>query len=469
MASRHGHADHAAAPAALASSPLPQWQPLNWRFPFPLAAGGDCADPQIWLKALASTDGGFYPLGLNGMYHGGIHFDAVTAGKLKQGDGVGVIADGEVVAYRLDSTYPELTYPTTPPRYALYSLGFALVRHRLVLPPAPKAAVSPSGTPGAPGESATAATPADANDAQAAQTYQPPADEVLEFYSLYMHQLDWKGYQDAAQTGDGGARSAPSIHPLPFWQGDRRFRVGAKANARQARPPQLNTPFRFDIASTVPDAPSLDNGTQLGSIAAGPSPDSLGALAPLADDRLRYALPSGTANALDVPQSAQGVRILDRANGTVIGLLPRGGELRIVGNVTKGWAQIATITKGTAVAAIAGGTTDPRAVTGWVNLDGLDAIVDPKPLDSVVVLDTPFKVTAGDVVGYLGEYQNSSEASVLPPKLIRPLLHVEVFTGAQVNDFISKSRERATKLPESGRTLLVIQQGAKLVDAADPQ
>jgi predicted chitinase len=402
MATHHGNPHHPAAPAAPASPPPPQWQPLNWSFPFAPISGNE-ADPQTWLSALASSDGGFYPLGSNGMYHGGIHFDAGTGGKLKQGDGVRAIADGDVVAYRLDSTYPELTYPSTPPSYALYSTGFVLIRHRLVLPPEPKPAGTQTGGGGA----------------QPPQNDQPPAEDVLEFYSLYMHQLDWKGYQEAqTQSGNG---SAPSIHPLPFWQGDRLFRVGAKAKERVPAPP---------------------------------------------------ADPAGASQNPDTPQT--GARICDRASGTVTSLLPRGGELRIVGNATKGWAQVATITKGTPVATGGGGTPDPNAATGWVNLDELDASIDPKPLDTVVVLDPakPFKVRAGDVVGYLGEYQNSTEGSLLPPKREFPLLHVEVFTGAPINDFIRKSQERANKLADKapgGKPLLVIQAGAKLVKPADPQ
>ncbi|SEI49385.1 glycoside hydrolase family 19 protein [Paraburkholderia diazotrophica] len=401
MATHHGYPHHPTTPATPASPPS-QWQPLNWSFPFAPISGNE-ADPQTWLSALSNADGGFYPLGLNGMYHGGIHFDAGTGGRLKQGDGVKAIADGEVVAYRLDSTYPELTYPTTPPRYVLYSTGFVLVRHKLVLPPEPKPAGSPAGAGGA----------------QAPRNDQPPADEVLELYSLYMHQLDWAGYKAAEQADSGGAQSASAIHRSPFWEGDRLFRVGAKAKDKVPVPP-----YDPADASQNPDTPRA------------------------------------------------GTRICDRASGTIIGLLPRGGELSIVGNTIKGWAQIATITKGTPVAAIAGGTPDPRAAKGWVNLDELDAVIDPKPLDTVVVLDKPFPVKAGDVVGYLGQYRNSTEASVLPPQRIRPLLHVEVITGAQINDFIRKSQERANKLGDkvpAGKPLLVIQQGAKLVKPADPQ
>lgn len=459
MANHH----HRAAPTTPTPALPPRWQSLNWGFPFP-PVNGTSADPQTWLGALAEADGGFYPLGLNGMYHGGIHFDAGTGGVLKQGEGVRAIADGEVVAYRLESVYAELTYPTTPPRYALYSTGFVLLRHRLVLPPEPKPAGS---TAGASGASAVAAPAANASGAQVPQTYEPPADDVLEFYSLYMHQLDWKGYQDAAQAN--ATQTVPAIHPLPFWQGDRHFRVGTKANDHQARPPQLNTPLAFTRPSDEPGAGRLGGGALLGDVTSGQTLESGNALSQY-PDQVRYTVPpAGRADgSQDTDTPRTGVHICERASGTVIGLLPRGGELTIVGNATKGWALIATITKGSPVAAIAGRMPDPRALTGWVNLDKLDSVVDPKPLDKVVVLDTPFKVKSGDVVGYLGEYQNSSQASMLPPKPIRPLLHVEVFTGAQIETFIATSRARANKLLD-GKTLLVIQRGAYLVEPTDPQ
>ncbi|KVK75669.1 hypothetical protein WS90_26465 [Burkholderia cepacia] len=92
-----------------------------------------------YMKALATAEDGFYPLGTSGYWHGGIHFGEKTGKALKQSEGVCAIAAGEVVAYRLDSTYPELTYnePKPPERYALYSTGFVLVRHTLTLPPVP--------------------------------------------------------------------------------------------------------------------------------------------------------------------------------------------------------------------------------------------------------------------------------------------------------------------------------------------
>ncbi|WP_109483696.1 muramidase [Paraburkholderia sp. C35] len=458
MARSRSHSPHSAAPATPAT-PLPQWCALNWNFPF-APASGNSIDPNTWFKALASSDGGFFPLGANGMFHGGVHFDAGTGALLKQGDGVRAIADGEVVAYRLDSVYPELTYPTTPPRFALYSTGFVLIRHKLVLPPEPASSgMSSTVSPASGASAATVSSP---------PAYQAPHDEVLEFYSLYMHQLDWAGYR--AVQPQSGTTSAQPIRTLPFWQGDRHFRVGDKAGGSQTPAARRNTPFRFDLASSDSQRAVSGSDVQFLSNAAGPSPDSLGVLAPYVDSKVRYTAPLATAaDAADTPEIAHGIRILDRVNGTAIGLLPRGGELSIAGSAVKGWAQIAKILKGTPAANVVGETPDSRASTGWVNLDELDVVIDPKPLDAVVVLDKPYPVKAGEVVGYVGEYQSSAQSQVLPPKPAHPLLHVEVFTGSQIERFIDKSRERAKKLPESGKTLLVIGEGAKLVKCSDPE
>ncbi|MBW9108141.1 lytic transglycosylase domain-containing protein, partial [Paraburkholderia phenoliruptrix] len=99
---------------------------------------------------------GFFPLGVNGFPHGGVHFGSASASRLDQSRGVQVIADGEIVAYRLDDTYPHLHYTQTR-RWAWYSTGFVLVRHRMTMPRAP------------------------------GSTAAQPADETLTFFSLYMH------------------------------------------------------------------------------------------------------------------------------------------------------------------------------------------------------------------------------------------------------------------------------------------
>jgi len=162
-----------------------------WSFPFQ-GNEGKRADEGTYLgvpggqdAALAQTDDGFYPIGANSLWHGGIHFDSNSAANLDQEKGVRCIRDGEVVAYRIDKEYPHVEFPSGA--RAAYSRGFTLVRHRLEIPEG-----------------------------------EPDARPKLVFYSLYMHQLDWKAYQDDTKL----------IRP-EYWSSPDRFQVGEKARDRQ--------------------------------------------------------------------------------------------------------------------------------------------------------------------------------------------------------------------------------------------
>jgi hypothetical protein len=161
-------------------------RPLTWRYPFPARDGKEITDPQIFYDALGAMGDGYFPLGLNGFPHGGIHFGAASASRVDQSNGVHVIADGEIVAYRLDDAYPHLRYTQTR-RWALYSTGFVLVRHRMTMPPAP------------------------------GRTGTQPADETLTFFSLYLHMADWSTY-----LADGKL-----VRP-GWWPGVDAFRIGGK-------------------------------------------------------------------------------------------------------------------------------------------------------------------------------------------------------------------------------------------------
>ncbi|MGP3661510.1 hypothetical protein ACTU9R_31680 [Burkholderia gladioli] len=143
----------------------------QWAYPFPQKDASAAIDPDAYLAALQGSDGPF-PLGLNGLWHGGIHFDqeggSSASGDLDHSGGVRCIADGEVVAYCLDSDYQRLTYPDQST--VLYSRSFTLVRHKLTLPPVP------AGT-----SNSASNTPASSNKPSI-----DPADSLV-FFSLYMH------------------------------------------------------------------------------------------------------------------------------------------------------------------------------------------------------------------------------------------------------------------------------------------
>ncbi|MFY4707553.1 glycoside hydrolase family 108 protein [Burkholderia glumae] len=460
MSQHHSSGPHTP-PAKPATSPSPSsapapepYKPLAWAFPFTPADKSDGSDPMTYMKALAAAEDGFYPLGANGMWHGGIHFDQNTAKHLKQDEGIRAIADGEVVAYRLDSKYPEQDYQDG--RHALYSTGFVLVRHKLQLPPPPPPKPDASKqVAGQPGTAPASAAPATAGKASTASTpaaapasSQPRPGETLTFFSLYMHLMDWNTYQSASAQAKVAQVDAAKLNmaPMPYLEGERFYRVGDKANDSQDVP--------------KPKAPAAPPRDLIGELIQSdfkivPEPD-----APEDD----------TAN---LPPPIKGIRIRESPNGKIIGILPKGSELTVsdtdeVAKAKPGWAKIKTIKSGTPAAAVVGGTPSPHAPYGYVYAKELDAVVNPQPLDSVVVLKQPYPVKAGDVVGQLGHYLRYTEAKLLPAKPTRPLLHLEVFAGPDLEAFIQKSRARAKELPAE-KTFLEISPGARLVtELAEP-
>lgn len=133
----------------------------HFQWPFQPKAGVVAAD---WYEALSRSTDGFYLLGRNGLWHGGVHLHAGLVSTLTEDPTVRCMADGEVIAYRVDDRYPSVDFPGSGKAH--YSSGFVLVRHRLQPPRARQ------------------------SDTDRDQT--PPG---LTLYSLYMHLLDWEGYQ----------------------------------------------------------------------------------------------------------------------------------------------------------------------------------------------------------------------------------------------------------------------------------
>lgn len=363
----------------------------SWAYPFPLKAKNTTFAPEDYLQALAVAEDGFYPLGANGLWHGGIHFGAQTAGKFQQDGGVKCIADGEVVAFRLDKELQEVAYPGDIK--AAYSKGFTLVRHRLVLPPVPPQPTNGNAQP----QNPPATIP------PAAQNTTPPAQDVLTFFSLYMHTLPLEGY-----GAHGPAKTLPA-----YYGSTETYVVGTKAHD-----PQLKATGESD----------------------------------------------STTAGLRVRASHSG-------HAAVIGWLPRDTKIQI-GQKHEAWGKISGFMAGAAQPYKQGETLNAGAAQGWVYVGEMDKESKPSAVDQVYILPKPHKIAAGETVAWIGEYQRLVEARAhhtLPPKLgERPLLHVEVFTGDDLNAFIARSRIRAQQLDAKSRTLLLISKGAKLVQPASP-
>lgn len=346
---------------------------------------------------------GFFPLGVNGFPHGGVHFGAASASRFDQSKGVRAIADGAIVAYKIDDVYPHLQFTQTR-RWALYSTGFVLIRHKMTMPPAP-------GSTGA-----------------------QPADETLTFFSLYMHMADWSTY-----VADG------TLARPGWWLGVDAFRIGTK------------------------DRQSGDGGVQ---------------------------------GAFVWSEPTAGKKKNTYSPGEHVGFLPEGSEVTI-GEKRGPWGHITTVAEGRMIAARSGEyfgwedgpqapwvvpdarrkIPDPRegptpdvvldADThqtqegdwGWIYLHDQQAVKEPTGVGTVLIppSEHPIQISAGTLLGQLGEYIDYETSKPLPPLPGRQLLHLEVFADESLKTFIEKSRTRAAQLPQSDRTIFVIQTGAKLV------
>ncbi len=91
-------------------------------------------DMDSCFESLAKVDSGNYLFNAKGFWHGGVHF---TGGALSDAEGdtkpVCAIADGELVAYRLNPDYTYDEDDKTEKKHG-YSTGFFLLRHKLEYP-----------------------------------------------------------------------------------------------------------------------------------------------------------------------------------------------------------------------------------------------------------------------------------------------------------------------------------------------
>lgn len=421
----------------------------NWAHPV-----GDKSDPLAQLTNLARACGGYYPLGRNGFWHGGVHFDAGTAGIVGiDQPNVHCLADGEVVAYRIDSRYPLSTLytKTNAPIEAPFSTGFVLVRHRLQAPVI-------EGTEGA-----------------------PPS---LTFYSLYLHLQSWDEYE----KNPGQARPV-------FWKAGT-YRVKADA----ADPGPLGLPVYKEARAKSGILAVLPRGTR---VTINGHQGFVKLTSAQGIDLPRVDASSNTLGfvRLDALEACEGgYRVRDNA----IGQTP-GAHLNVLEEASESSKVIATLPRCTEV--VISGTGDYRKLEaiqpagispdsevedgaasdipltdsppgppleknqwdgtdfdgpkGYVRFSALEPIPAPQQFDRVIVPDPPIPIKAGQLIGHMGNVQNDEES--IPERL----LHLEVFSGDNVEVFIEKSRDWANKLPATSKTWLKLAKGTKVISHQD--
>ncbi|WP_313518798.1 hypothetical protein [Pseudomonas sp.] len=409
----------------------------HWSYPFKARAtaeAGRTEDAWLYQDALANALGGHYPLGTNGLWHGGVHFDQGSAGLLDQSS-VYCIADGEVIAHRIDERYPVSEYESGPKPY---STGFVLVRHRLEVPkPTPTTAPQPT---------AEAPSPAPS----------------LTLFSLYMHLLDWDHYQQE------GAPTPPSFISETLYA---------------VRPDKATDPtLGLRVRSTPGDGPVvalLPKGTRVEVGDAHPGSAKWRRLLNVIEGAALPSLaacgsgwvftgelePTPTANVFLVgehandheptlaPQRGLNIRKTGRGNAgdPKTGLLPEGARISLEPGTTP-YRKIRAIVEGSNLAPLTANSA--QNIHGYVHFDSLQATRTTPVCGAVHLLDPPCPIQAGELIGHPGHYQNHNDGAP------QSLLHLEVFSCDDVPAFIAQSRALAAALPAEQKTQLKIHKGA---------
>ena len=412
----------------------------NWSFPFKPKAGK--LDPIQHLTAMAQASGGYYPVGANGQWHGGVHFDGETEAVFDQSQ-VCCIADGEVIAYRIDTRHPESQYFTSAGASfnAVFSRSFVLVKHHLEAPAKPTAA-------------GTAPEP-------------PPS---LTFFSLYMHLLNWEGY-----TGTNAQNP-------PAFMGETLYKVKADKATDPVKGLRIRAePRTGRVVALIPkgskvrvgDAHPIHSGwyrllavvegrtlpavaiTENMWVFPGEMEQTAEAGIFLVGERANDQEPTlAPEKGLNVRKNGNG-----RRDDPIVGVLPLGATFRLESS-TGTYCKLKEIVEGKDIAPLS--PDSAGNIQGFVHLSSLESTRSAPEPNKVYALPTPHPIKAGELIGHLGHYQNENDRS--PQRL----LHLEVFSCEEVPAFIAKSQAWAAGLPDEQKTLLKVHKNAsKLIPHRD--
>jgi len=388
----------------------------SFQFPIRKADGSQFQDAEHLHRLLESEESGFYLLGKNQLWHGGVHISDTSAPHCIYNEPVRCIAEGEVVAYRLNRDYlTSQVGPDTPP--LKYSSSFCLVRHKYQSPANPEEGPNHG------------------------------KQNELTFYSLYMHLLPYERYPDPdpaydkrVEIGFSGraARNLPMGEPgsqklgelsagvhldiLDEREGAEGYRfckgriVGGRMGAfekgaevwfashkdgRPIRPTKYNVELLDKVKPPDRTRPTYWRGivtAQVGEF------DGLSMYQPPKDNYFGALYDANERFPRDYSLSFD--------NEQTCLFCPTGGETRPIAACTSGsetiWGQ-------------------PIRQEFWTFVDSMalkNVRVEPARLDTIIIPSTPIPIQAGDPVGYLGLYELPADTG----KKSRHQVHLEVFT-----------------------------------------
>lgn len=348
----------------------------------------------------AKANAGYFPLGTSGLWHNGVHFDGGTASVLDQRD-VLCVADGQVVAYLIDMESAKTDFIVNKvTAKKSFSRNFVLVQHRVEAP------------------------------AIKGRDESPPS---LIFYSLYMHLQDASIYRDN-----------PHLDRPVFWHDKGEYIVSLSAKDKSKKDPAvLGANVRHQVSKGVV-IDHLPQGSRLQVSGKGEYrrlKNTLGPTALFDGSSLRGYIRFDRLDPLEggVFRAKENLVVYsqaDRESRQESFRLPRDAEVKISGE---------------------GPLRKLESVAQFVYFDSLKSLLEPSEYSEVVVLEKPFPVKAGDLIGRMGRYQDRS--AVEPEER----LHLEIFAVEDAEDFIYSCREWSKGFPQDLRSWLKLKKGTMVI------
>nr|WP_314641507.1 pesticin C-terminus-like muramidase [uncultured Pseudomonas sp.] len=167
-----------------------------------------------------------------------------------------------------------------------------------------------------------------------------------------------------------------------------------------------------------------------------------------------YVIGSAAKDAMTPPQKGLAVHAAANQSSATTSILPIGTQVKIGNDGTSGkYQKLLEIVSGNPRPAL----TAANGVLGYIWEGLLETKSEPAEKNAVHVLERPFPVKAGSLIGHVGKYQNHSDPA---PK---NLLHLEVFSCEDVKVFTELSKPKAASLPAKEKTLLKIPKDSPLI------
>ena len=443
------------------------------KFIFPV--GENELSPDSYYRVLSEAEHGFYPFGENGLWHGGIHIDKNVLNKVSIDDQLHCMANGEVIAYRINDVYPKITYPEKNLIFAklekvsYLSTGFTLVRHLLQMPKI------------------------------IGVKDEPPA---ITLYSLYIHQLDWYGYQEKTiykktnalyphywnlESGKADENKADTVcGSVIRTNGKGTEVVGLLLKRSKIRLSEKHATkagwYKIVSISEGTLVTSTEFKQQLNDITGyvwhkDVSPIPTGKKADTNQDYEVVKEDNNTVGKSNV--KIKGIAVYESADDKQkLTYLPLTATFELDGQ-ENGYAKIRKIKDCHVPNLLKENGSEDAAHKGYVKVTSLTSFTfKPEKFNDIVVLKSPIAISSGDFIGYIGHNQlkknsfneptQASISTIKRPsdKKLPQLLHVELFTCEDLSAFITQTRALADNLPESEKNLILVEKGARLIQAS---